>query len=88
MALSLEEIRRIIADMAHRHHPDVEVIAVTTTEESAGYGEVILMIRDQPGQPRQVILGVNRDASEPEFRAAVGPRLQRHLSSRRLPDAR
>ena len=78
MSLSLKDIRRITAEIADQHHPNVEVVAATTSEEGAGYSELILRVRGVGG-PHQLMIGVNRDTSEQHFRAVVESHLQRHL---------
>jgi len=83
MALPLSEVRRISADVAQRQSPPLDVVAATRAGEDSSYAEVILTIRGCRTEPCMVVIGVSRNASEPEFRDSVDARLREHLNEHR-----
>jgi hypothetical protein len=80
MLLTLLDVRRIAREVISKEHPDLEVLGVTTSEGGSRYTEVILRIRGCHAEPCQVIIGVDRDVSEPAFRREVDKRVRQHLS--------
>ena len=78
MALSLVDVRRIVAEIARDINPAVEVVAARAEGDST-YTEVILTLHGCSTEPCQILMGVSRDATESEFRGAVLKRLHEHL---------
>lgn len=78
MALSLADVRRIVAEIAHEDAPAVEVVAAHAEADST-YTEIILTLRGCSTEPCQILMGLSRDASESEFRDTVRERLREHL---------
>jgi hypothetical protein len=82
MGLTLTDVRRIASDVAERQHPTTfDVVGVTPREGSCRSAEVILVIRDSHAEPYRAVIGVSREASEGECRAAVSTRLGEHLAA-------
>ena len=80
MPLTLIDVRRIATDVARQQHSALEVVAATPAEGESSYAEVILMLSSGVVEPSRVVIGVRRDASEPECRRAVQERLQEYLA--------
>ena len=83
MSLTLTEVRRIAADVARQQDSSLEVVAATPSEGESAYTEVLLNMRGSGSEPGRLIIGVSRDASEPECRRAVEERLQHQLAKHR-----
>lgn len=83
MLLTLTEVRRIAADVARQQDPSLEVVAATPSEGKSAYAEVLFTMGGSGSDPYRLIIGITRDASEPECRRAVGQRLERHLAKHR-----
>lgn len=78
MALKLADVRRIASEVAQNQFPSLEIVAAVAEGES-GYTEVLMTVRGCRQEPCQIMIGLSRDASESEFRAAIGERLREHL---------
>ena len=79
MHLTLSDVRRISADVAKAQTPPLDVLAATPVGEESSYAEVILTIRGCQAEPCVLVIGVSRNASEPELRASIRERLREHL---------
>jgi hypothetical protein len=78
MSLSLSDVRRIVSEVAREQTPSLEVVAARAEGDSS-YTEVILTVRGCSEEPCQIVMGVSRGTSEPEFREAVREQLEEHL---------
>ncbi len=78
MTLKLTDVRRIASEVAEDQFPSLEIIAAVAEGES-GYTEVLMTVRGCRKEPCQIMIGLSRDASESEFRAAIGERVREHL---------
>jgi len=78
MALKLAEVRRIASEVAQDRFPSLQIVAAVA-EGDSGYTEVLMTVRGCRHEPCQIMVGLSRDTSEPEFRAAMGERLRQHL---------
>ena len=83
MLLTLTEVRRIAAEVARQQDPLLEVVAATPSEGESAYTEVLFTMRGSRSDPYRLIIGVTRDASEPECRRAVQQRLEQQLAKHR-----
>jgi len=81
MTLTLADVRRIASDIAQQQHPSLEVIGVTTREDSSTSAEVILAIRDCYIEPYRVVISVSRQVSEEECRVTVRTQLGEQLAA-------
>jgi hypothetical protein len=82
--LSLTDVRRIATEVARQQHPALEVVGAIA---ASSYAEVVLSVRDDPAECRMIV-GVSRDASEPECRDVMTARLQQHLADHLSPTVR
>jgi hypothetical protein len=82
MGLSLKDVRRIASDIARVQRPPLEVVAAMPAGERT-YAEVILTIRGCRTEPCRVIVGVSRNTTEAECRAAVKAALEEHFTVHR-----
>ena len=82
MSLTLTQVRRIAADVARQQDARLVVMGVTPAEGESSYAEVMLTVSGCHIEPCRVIIGINRDASEPECRRAVEQQLQEHVTGR------
>jgi hypothetical protein len=82
MSLKLSDVRRIAGEVAREQFPDLEIVAAVA-EGDSGYTEVLMTVRGCRQEPCQIMIGLNRDASESDFRAAVRERVQEHLDEHR-----
>lgn len=78
MALKLVDVRRIASQVAQDQFPALQIVAAVAEGESV-YTEVLITVRGCSQEPCQIMIGLNRDASESDFRAAVVERLRAHL---------
>ena len=58
----------------------LESVAVERHRAIPSYAEILLTVRFWPIEPGRLVIGVSRDASEPECRRTVEKRLQRRLA--------
>jgi hypothetical protein len=79
MRLSLNDVRRLAAEVAREEDPALEVLAATSAEGATNYAEVILALHGEQSQPRRVLVGVSRKAPESDIRAWLRHRLREHL---------
>jgi hypothetical protein len=77
--LSLSQVRRISADVAQRQRPPLDVIAAAPVGEESTYAEVVLTVRGCRAEPCILMIGVDRNSSEQQFREVVSARLEEHL---------
>ena len=77
--LNVEEMTRIAVDAAHEQSEALEVIGVTLSAGGGDYVEVLLNMHGCRLPPCQMSLGVFRNMPEPELRAELAHKLQRHL---------
>ena len=82
MPLTVEETRRIAAEVLAADHPALHVVGVKT-EGGAGYAEVIVTIANCHVEPCRLSIGVQRDVSEGAFRTAFDETVKRHLETAR-----
>src|SRR5262245_51523923 len=83
MSLTLDDVRRIAGEVAHDENPNVQVVAaIPAGGDSARYAEVLLTLhgchREPP--PCRIVVGVNRDPSEAEFRGSVRDSVREHFA--------
>jgi hypothetical protein len=83
VSLTLSDVRRIAADVAKQQDPPLEVMGATPAEGDSAYAEVMLTIRGCHVEPCRMLIGVSRDASEPECRRVLQERLQQHRTATR-----
>jgi hypothetical protein len=79
MALSLEDVRRIADEVIRQENPAMQVLAATTAEGGSDYTEIIVTVLGCHTEPCRLILGLNRQASEPVFRRTVAEKFRQHL---------
>ena len=79
MSATLTDVQRIASEVARQQDPRLEVVGAVPAQGEPAYAEVILTIRGCSDDPCQMMIGVSRDASEPEIREAVADRLRAHL---------
>ena len=79
MAVTLNDLQRIAADVARQEDDRLEVVAAIPAEGSPAYTEVMLTLRGCKVEPCRMMIGVRRDASESEIRETVTDRLRQHL---------
>jgi hypothetical protein len=77
--MSMTEVRRIAAEVAHEESPSLEVSGIHINGGS-GYSEVLMTIRGCRTEPCQIAVGVFRDLPEPALRQEIATALRRHLS--------
>ncbi len=77
----LQTIGRIAADVIRAEHEPFEVVAVTTGQGEGRYAEIILTIKGCRQDPCTVLLGVLREQTEDELRAAIADKLREHAAS-------
>jgi hypothetical protein len=78
MNLSVDELNRLAAEVAHATSPTLEVIGVSVGRGS-GYSEVLVTVRGCRVEPCQVAVGVFRDEPVDVLRNAILRSLRRHL---------
>jgi hypothetical protein len=77
--LTLIDVRRIAAEVATQQHLAVEVVAAIPAEGGSLYTEVLFSFRDYRVEPKRLVIGVNRNASEGECRGVVSGRVRQYL---------
>lgn len=80
MTLTLTDLRRIAAEIAHEEQPGLEVLAATNGEGAANYAEIILAFHADDPDPRRIVVGVSRPISESEMRHVMRERLRDQLA--------
>ena len=83
MFLTLTEVQRIAAEVAAGESGDLSV-AVTRSEGESAYAELIVSLMGCAAEPCRILIGVDRDMTEPQFRVAVQDGLRQHLEEHRL----
>jgi hypothetical protein len=83
MLLSLPEVQRIAADVAHSTNPELEVVAAITSVAGSAYTEVTVTIHGCRQEPCVLVIGAERNASESKFRSEVAEKLRQHLDRHR-----
>jgi hypothetical protein len=83
MTLTLAEARRIAGEVVAKEHPALEVLGATSAEGGSHYTEVILTARGGTTEPRRMVIGVDREASESSFRGQVSKQLRDQLVEHR-----
>ena len=78
MSLTVEETRRIAAEVLEADHPALRVVGVKT-EGGSGYAEVIVVVANCHAEPCRLSIGVQRDVSELKFRNAFRRTIDRHV---------
>ena len=79
MSLSLPEIRRLAAEVAREVDSSFEVFATTNPEGAVDYTELILTVHNRADEPRRIVVGIRRGASEAEIRNLLRDRLRERL---------
>jgi hypothetical protein len=79
MPLSLEDVRRIADEVIRQENPAMKVVAATTAEGGSDYTEIIVTVLGCHTEPCRLMLGMNRQVSEPVFRRAVAEKFRQHL---------
>ena len=79
MPLSLDDVRRIADEVIRRENPAMRVLAATTAEGGSDYTEIFVTVLGCAKEPCRLIIGLNRGASEAEFRRTVADRFREHL---------
>ena len=69
---------RLAEEVAHDRFPSLQVVAAVVEGES-GYTEVLMTVRGCREEPCQIMIGLSRDASASDFRAAIAKRVAEHL---------
>jgi hypothetical protein len=80
MSLTVEETRRIAAEVLAADHPALRVVGVKT-EAGSGYAEIMVLIENCHAEPCRLSLGVQRDMSEAAFRAAFRQAVNSHVGA-------
>ena len=70
MSLTLAEVQRIATEVAIRERPDL-LVAVTRSEGESAYAELIVTLLGCAVEPCRILIGVDRDMTESQFRVAV-----------------
>lgn len=81
MPLSLDGARQIAGEVIRGLNPGGQVLAATTAEGGSDYTEIFVSIRGCTAEPCHMVIGVNRNTSDDEFRSAVASSFTRHMSS-------
>jgi hypothetical protein len=76
MKLSLRDLRRVAIDVAHDENPMVRVLAAMNNEGAADYAEVTFALPEKAARPSRVVIGLSREASEPQIRQLLHQRLK------------
>jgi len=82
--LSLDEIRRLTAAIAHEEDPSLAVVAATNAEGAENSSEVVLERSDTPASPR-IVVRVDRHGSESDLRPVIRERLRAATRSNQEP---
>lgn len=77
MPLSLDEARRIAAEVVNSNHPSLRVVGATA-EGGSSYTEIILTNARCHAEPCRMSIGVPRDVSEADFRADISEHIRRY----------
>ena len=83
MSLKLTDVRRIATEVTRDQFPALEIVGAVA-EGDSGYTEILMTVRGCRQEPCQIMIGLNRDATEPEFREAVHERLREHLEDHKI----
>jgi hypothetical protein len=78
MFLPLARLQDIATQVAAELDPALDV-SVSRTEGDSGYAEVLLTLNGCSDEPCQTLIGIDREQSEPEFRAMLVERLGTQL---------
>ena len=81
MSLSLQETRRIAAEVLEVDHPALRVMGVT--QGGSGYAEVMVTVANCHAEPCRLSIGVQRDVSEAAFRDAFRESIRSHVGTTR-----
>ena len=82
MALTLLDARRLAAEVVNRQNPELDVVGVIHGEGATTYTEVILTVRGCHREPCRMVIGVDGDTSERDFRVAFAAQLRAHARDR------
>ena len=82
MSLTVEETRRIAAEVLEADHPTLHIVGVKT-EGGSDYAEVIVVVANCHAEPCRLSIGVQRDVSELKFRNAFRRTVGRHVGTAR-----
>jgi hypothetical protein len=77
--MKTSDVQRIAIEVAQEQGDRLKVEGAVPAEGETAYTEIILTIRGCQDEPCQVVIGVNRDASESSVRTNVAERLRDHL---------
>jgi hypothetical protein len=77
--LTLNDVRRVAAEVAREVHPALEVVGAAPARGEPTYTEVVLTLIGCRVEPCRMSIGLSRDQTELEFRAAVAERLRHHF---------
>ena len=83
MPLTLADVQRIATEVAARESQDLSV-AVTRSEGESAYAELIVTLMGCAAEPCRILIGVDRDMTDSQFRVAVRDALRQHLQEHRL----
>lgn len=83
--LRLPDVRRVASDIARQEDPALQVFAATNGE-GADYTEVILRLHKSSTHPTHLVIGVRRNAGEPQVRRLLRDRLRDQLRSLSIND--
>jgi len=83
MSLRLTDVRRIAREVTRDQFPGLEIVGAVAKGDS-GYTEVLMTVRGCRQEPCQIMIGLNRDTSESEFRKAIHERLREHVDEHRI----
>lgn len=83
MLLTLADVQRIATEVATWERADLSV-AVTRAEGESAYAELIVTLLGCAVEPCRILIGVDRDMTESQFRVAVHDDLRQHLQEHRL----
>lgn len=81
MRIDLKRVAEIAAEIAHAEDPSLQIVGVSPGEGGGSYTEIMMVVAGCRAEPCKISLGVFRDVSEPDLRAAIAEKLHAHLVS-------
>jgi hypothetical protein len=75
--IAMDELQRIVTEVAHDHDSRIEVMGVMRTGDGS-QAEVFVTLRDCTDPPCEFVVGVERTSSEAAIRRAVAAKIDEH----------
>ena len=86
MLLRLPDARRVAAEVGREEDSALLVFAATNGEGASDYSEVMLRLHRPSTHPAHVVIGIRRNADEPQVRRLLRDRLRDQLRGLSLSD--